>query len=195
MDGAITESLYVYIEQGLHFISKATNNETLNILEIGFGTGLNCYLTKLNQGNKIINYTALEPNILPNEIIESLNYTSLLSKEEQFFAFIHNSDSINRKVKYSNSFHFILNDSTFENFHTTAKFDLIYFDGFDLRKDSNIWSHYNIRKVYNLLNRNGIMITYASNRLLKETLHEANFEIQILPGAINKREMIRAIKY
>ena len=30
---------------------------------------------------------------------------------------------------------------------------------------------------------------------VKDLLLKANFHIQVLPGAINKREMIRAIKY
>ncbi len=119
----------------------------------------------------------------------------MLSEEEQFFTFIHNSENINRKVNYNNSFQFLLLESYLEIFKSEEKFDLIYFDGFDLRKDRNIWSNNNIQKIYNLLNINGVMVTYASTKLLKDLLFKANFHIQVLPGAINKREMIRAIKY
>ena len=47
-NGAITEAIHVFIRNGLHFHPK----QNLNILEIGFGTGLNTLLTLENLGNK-----------------------------------------------------------------------------------------------------------------------------------------------
>src|SRR6056297_521731 len=122
MDGAISESIYVYIKQGLSYLINK-HLKSINILEIGFGTGLNCYLSKLNQENAKINYVALEPNILPNDIVISLNYTNLIQEEEQFFTSIHNSKNLNKKVKYNNSFQFLLKEIDFENFNTEEKFD------------------------------------------------------------------------
>lgn len=44
--GALQESLHVFIEMGLNYHVKHNENlQKLNILEIGFGTGLNCILT------------------------------------------------------------------------------------------------------------------------------------------------------
>jgi tRNA U34 5-methylaminomethyl-2-thiouridine-forming methyltransferase MnmC len=49
MGGEISESNYVYIKNGLLKKLKDSNKvKSINILEVGFGTGLNCYLTRLN---------------------------------------------------------------------------------------------------------------------------------------------------
>ncbi len=42
LHGAITESQYVFIQQG--FEPTKTQNTTIDILEVGFGTGLNAIL-------------------------------------------------------------------------------------------------------------------------------------------------------
>jgi tRNA U34 5-methylaminomethyl-2-thiouridine-forming methyltransferase MnmC len=57
-NGAISESQHVFIENGLSLIDK---NE-LNILEIGFGTGLNALLTLqfAVENKKKINYFTIE---------------------------------------------------------------------------------------------------------------------------------------
>ena len=54
--GAIQEAQHVYIKNGLRFAFEHVN-EDLNILEIGLGTGLNCFLTFINslkQDKKIL---------------------------------------------------------------------------------------------------------------------------------------------
>jgi tRNA U34 5-methylaminomethyl-2-thiouridine-forming methyltransferase MnmC len=45
--GAIQESMHVFIQSGLHFIQK----KEITIFEMGFGTGLNAFLTYL-EGKK-----------------------------------------------------------------------------------------------------------------------------------------------
>ncbi len=43
--GALQESLHIFIKAGLHFIAE--KNSKISILEVGFGTGLNAWLTAL----------------------------------------------------------------------------------------------------------------------------------------------------
>ena len=45
--GAIQESQHVFIKTGLHHFLNLHKPSTLHILEIGFGTGLNAYMTAL----------------------------------------------------------------------------------------------------------------------------------------------------
>ena len=54
--GAIAEAMHVFIKNGLQSHPK----QKLNILEIGFGTGLNALLTFENTEGKQINYITLE---------------------------------------------------------------------------------------------------------------------------------------
>ena len=43
LNGALTESEYVYIDKGFSFQQK----KKLTVFEVGFGTGLNCLLTAI----------------------------------------------------------------------------------------------------------------------------------------------------
>ena len=43
--GALQESLHVFIRAGLHYVKDIFPEEPLQVLEIGFGTGLNALLT------------------------------------------------------------------------------------------------------------------------------------------------------
>ncbi|NMD00931.1 MAG: hypothetical protein GYA62_14600 [Bacteroidales bacterium] len=66
--GARSESEYVFIEQGL---KKFLDVSEINILEIGFGTGMNTLLTLLNKPiEQKIYYEAIELFPLQQELVE-----------------------------------------------------------------------------------------------------------------------------
>jgi tRNA U34 5-methylaminomethyl-2-thiouridine-forming methyltransferase MnmC len=72
--GAIAESRHIFINAGLNFVRQSSSS--INILEIGFGTGLNALLTfneTIYQKLKI-DYTAIELYPLSEEIYSKLNY-------------------------------------------------------------------------------------------------------------------------
>ena len=72
--GAINESKHVFIDAGLKHRQSLNSNPNINILEIGFGTGLNTLLTALNCGTSTIYYTSIESRPLPKNIWGKLNY-------------------------------------------------------------------------------------------------------------------------
>ena len=68
--GALTESEHIFIRMGLeHHPSPAPR-----VLEIGFGTGLNAFLTFLyaDKTQRLVHYTTLERYPVPSELIEQL---------------------------------------------------------------------------------------------------------------------------
>ena len=73
--GAIQEAQLVYIENGLRFVFQK-NIEQIHILEIGFGTGLNCFMTFIEseKNQKKIFYTGVEGFPLQEDEWSSLNY-------------------------------------------------------------------------------------------------------------------------
>ncbi len=88
VNGAIQESEHVFIEAGLKQIKK----ENLSVLEIGFGTGLNAFLTIIEgqKLNKTVSYSALELYPVSETIIKNLNYPGLISGENQkLFSLLH----------------------------------------------------------------------------------------------------------
>ena len=86
--GAIQEAYHVFIKHGLHhFISSEGVSESyktvseVSILEIGFGTGLNTFITLL-ETEKLksnIDYTGVEGYPVLADEINALNYTQTLN--------------------------------------------------------------------------------------------------------------------
>lgn len=77
--GAIQEARHVFIKNGLSLL----NDKSVSILEIGFGTGLNAFITFLEaqKSNQIIRYVGVEAFPVETEIIDQLNYVSELEAD------------------------------------------------------------------------------------------------------------------
>jgi len=193
--GALQEAVHVFIENGLKkSISDFNINKRLNILEVGFGTGLNCYLSLQyaisNKQN--ISYTGVESSPLELDVIHQLDYK--LSKEEKvLFKKLHLSNW-GDSVHISPYFKFFKQNIKFQNFVSKSKFDVIYFDAFGPRVENFLW-HINIfNQCFQLLNNNGSFVTYCAKGQVRRDLISSGFEVERLPGPPGKREMLRAIK-
>ena len=62
--GSISEAMHVFIKNGLNHHT----HKNINILEIGFGTGLNALLTIQQNNKEYIHYITLEPFPISEEI-------------------------------------------------------------------------------------------------------------------------------
>ena len=187
-NGAIQESLHVFILNGLNHFS---NHQSIKILEVGMGTGLNVILTYLNSNNIKIEYHALEPYPLKNSIISNLNYGDLL-KSNKIFKKIHNC-SFNEIVSLSSKFNFIKHEIEFLNFNIEG-FDLIYYDAFSPRAQAEMWDIENFFKAFGLLNNDGVLTTYCSKGSVKRDLKTVGFNVISPKGPFGKREITNAIK-
>ena len=195
LHGAINESKHVFIESGLcRFIPS---KKRLSILEIGFGTGLNAYLTLLKQQelNFKIKYTALELYPISLQEAAALNYPLLLNKvPDSLFEKLH-ACAWNQKMKeiiVGFEFEKIENDLLLQTF--SKEFDLIYFDAFSPSKQPEMWSKNVFNKLFDCLKKGAALITYCAKGEVKRTLRTAGFDVIGLPGPIGKREITLAIK-
>lgn len=207
-NGAIQESLWVFIDKGLNYL-KEQNYTSIKILEIGFGTGLNAILAyEFAQKNKIeIEYISLEPFPVPLEIAEKLNYADFLEEESKsIFNQLHQV-SWEEMHKISEYFSvqkvesiledFILNGNNFENQSENSSkkyFDCTFYDAFAPSKQAEVWQLSNIQKVFNLTKENGVLVTYCAQGQFKRDLKTAGWKVESLDGAPPKREMTRANK-
>jgi len=192
--GAIQESKHIFINDGLNFLNKSE----INILEIGFGTGLNAYLSLLESINKEYNifYTAIEKYPLSLDLIKQLNYPQQLKttlKQMQLFTQLHKvgwgayqKTTKNFKIKKINV--------SLANFKATEQFNLIYFDAFSPQVQPEMWSNKVFKKMYSCLVNDGILLTYCAKGSVKRTLKEVGFTIENIPGPPGKREITRAFK-
>ncbi|MFA6705143.1 MAG: SAM-dependent methyltransferase, partial [Bacteroidales bacterium] len=134
--GAIAESVHIFIDAGLRNVEK---HSLINILEIGFGTGLNALLTCefAIKEKQSIYYQTIEKYPLSQQIISQLNYGKLLSLEEEFLK-IH-SVSWNENAEINNLFSIHKIDKPAENLNYKANFfDIIYFDAFAPQFEENL---------------------------------------------------------
>lgn len=186
--GAIQESMHVFIENGL----KSINKKNIKILEFGFGTGLNALMTLINSKEKQIEYAGVEKFPLDIPLLNQLNYAK--NKEEHaLFEKIHSVDW-NKKAVITDDFSLEKIKSDFINFQSNEKFDIIYFDAFAPRVQPELWTKEVFEKVFSLLSKGGILVTYCAKGAVKRTLKEVGFEVIKLPGPPGKREMTKAVK-
>ncbi len=194
-NGAINESQIVFIEAGLKPLLKK-NPDELNILEIGFGTGLNTFLTLKeieNRKTTLIKYVGVEAFPVSYDIASQLNYPDLLKFETKHFLKLHECEW-NREIHIRS--YFILNKifADFKNFTVPEKFDLVYFDAFSPATQPELWEQPMLKKIYDLMNANGVLTTYCAKGAFKRTLKAIGFTIESLPGPLGKREITRATK-
>ena len=135
--GAIQEAMHVFINAGLNHINKSK----VSILEIGFGTGLNAYLTLLEAKDKLISYTSLEAFPLNNSIVEKLNYTDELDLDDESIKLFNKIHSAEWESYQKITPGFNLNKVKIElkDYNKTEKFDIIYFDAFGPRVQPKMW--------------------------------------------------------
>ena len=192
--GAIQESLHVFIRSGLKF--KTELNE-INVLEVGFGTGLNALLSFIDseETNRKIKYTTLEAYPLKWDLLSKLNHNDLIFNGKYYDKYkkMHNYDwesfyelSPFFTIKKQNV---KVQDVLFDN-----EFDVIYFDAFAPRVQPELWTKKIFNSMYKGLKPGGILVTYCAKGSVKRALKYVGFELQSIPGPPGKREMSRAIK-
>jgi len=191
--GAIQEAYHVFIKSGLSLFEK----KSVSILEIGFGTGLNAFITYL-EAKKIsqnIDYVGVEAYPVQEEEALQMNYVSELnaSDEKDVFEKMH---QISWEDKHAISNHFSLTKRKqfFQDITDVDSFDLIYFDAFGFRVQPELWSLEIFQKMYAALKKEGVLVTYACRGSIKRAMIECGFKVEKLPGAPGKREMLRGTK-
>lgn len=195
--GAVQESRHVFIKQGLEYFSEIhPQKRDLRILEIGFGTGLNAFLSEKWSTEVGINiyYQSLEKFPLDRDLYEALNYASEPAAKSLFFS-LHTApwDSIQRISPT-----FILEKRRVDLLSTNSLpaswFDIVFYDAFAPSKQPALWSLDILKKTTDSLCADGVWVTYCAKGQLKRDLKALHLEVQSLPGPPGKREMLRAVK-
>jgi len=193
--GAIKEAYHVFIEMGLNFLDISDTQETIHVLEMGFGTGLNAYITSI-ESKKIphrIIYTGVEAYPISIQIVEQLNYPEELSESKDVFFKMHDSPW-EEEITISDRFKLIKNKRTFEDIDFINQFHLIYFDAFGARVQPELWTEDIFQKMFKALKNQGVLVTYSAKGSVRRAMINVGFKVERLPGPPGKREMLRAVK-
>jgi tRNA U34 5-methylaminomethyl-2-thiouridine-forming methyltransferase MnmC len=194
--GALQESRHVFLDSGLlHFLSE-TEVKDISILEVGFGTGLNFLLSADYCASNLINlnYTGIEAYPLSSEMISQTGYEEYVSAL-LWDSFISGySDSLKGVVKINQYCQLQTVDCKLEDFDSNKQYDVIYFDAFASANQPEMWDEKAIDHTIRFLKPGGVFVTYAITGNLKRTLKSLGLKVEKAPGALGKREMLRALK-
>ena len=190
--GAVQEALHVFISKGLKEFEKS--KRPINILEVGFGTGLNALLTCLNTASEV-NYIGLEAAPLPIEILDSLNYDTTLVEDnsQEIFKNIH---SVPWEVGCSITSLFSIKkvETTIQDFEIIQPIDLVYYDAFGPNSQAEMWDISIFEKIYKAMSSSGVFVTYCAKGQVRRDLESVGFVMERLEGPPGKREMLRGRK-
>lgn len=183
--GAKTESERVFIELGLTY-ALGTFQNPVNILEIGFGTGLNAFLTlsESEETKREINYLGVEAYPLSEDEYGKLPETHQALHRLEWGVW----------HTFNPYFNVLKQKTTLDEFDSKTPFHLIYFDAFSPEAQPELWTEEVFKKMYALLVPNGILTTYCSKSSVQKNVKAAGFYVEKHKGPPHKREVIRAIK-
>ncbi|MES2518452.1 MAG: tRNA (5-methylaminomethyl-2-thiouridine)(34)-methyltransferase MnmD [Bacteroidota bacterium] len=189
--GAMAETQLVYIELGL--LAKAQKIKEINVLEIGFGTGLNALVTILEaqKHNLKIHYTTLEPFPISEEDVILLNYQDEL--HSQLLKNLHQT-KWGEQVEINPHFTLRKIKTTLQDFSTDTLFDVVYYDAFAPSSQPELWTEDIFKKVASITQKGGFLTTYCSKTVVRKAMQVAGFTVEKHQGMWGKREVVRAIK-
>jgi tRNA U34 5-methylaminomethyl-2-thiouridine-forming methyltransferase MnmC len=190
--GALQESRHVFIEAGLR--ARSLDLQSVHILEIGLGTGLNALLTAqfASEQGLQIHYTAIEAYpLLPKEL-EGLNYVQLIGGNAgALWSGIHGA-TWEAWARVMDEFQLRKCKGLIEEIEAEAAFDLIYFDAFAPEKQPELWTEEIFGRMLRSLRPGGMLVTYCAKGAVRRAMLAAGFQVERLQGPPGKREMLRA---
>jgi len=192
--GAVQESMYVFIGAGL----RNCAGPSLNLFEMGFGTGLNAYLTALEtiRTNKYVRYFTVEKYPLSQVTWSKLNYPYIVPNgNAKLFQIIHEAEWDNEVIINDHfSIYKIHSDLKDIDYSLLPLFDLIYFDAFSPEKQHELWE----TDVFAQLANHGAplakLVTYCAKGSVRRSLSDAGFMVSRIPGPPGKREIVSCTK-
>ena len=190
--GAVQESQHIFIEAGL----KECKKSEVNVLEVGFGTGLNVFLTmqEAEKMGKKIRFTTLELYPVPIDTALKLNYATELAPDFKLcFEKMHTSPW-NKEVQISPFFKLYKSKADFTKIVFSEEYDVIYFDAFSPEKQPEMWTAEQFEKLYKCCNFEGVLTTYCAKGDVRRAMQSAGFKVERLPGPPGKREILRGMK-
>ena len=192
--GAMTESQHVFIENG--YLEACKMFDQIRLFEVGFGTGLNALLTmqKANALQQFTEYHSIELYPLSRALMQKFNQHKEGDFNFEAMRSLHDRPW-NKSFKMSPYFQLKKTQANLLNYNLSERYNLIYFDAFSPDKQEDMWSVDVFERLYNALEKGGILTTYCVKGIIKRRLKEIGFTIEKLKGPERgKREMLRAIK-
>ncbi|NVK49496.1 MAG: tRNA (5-methylaminomethyl-2-thiouridine)(34)-methyltransferase MnmD [Cyclobacteriaceae bacterium] len=196
--GAYRESLHVFMIYGLDsWVAMNPKKYPIRIFEVGFGTGLNAWLTLVwaEQYQIPVLYHTIEPFPLEKEIYSQLNFihqNDAIWHYHRYFEALHETPW-NEGGPISEYFNFKKDKVSLQEAQLYPS-DVVFFDAFAPSKQPELWEKDMLEKVVDSMRPGALFTTYSAKGQLKRDLKELGLEVETPPGPPGKKEMTRAWK-
>lgn len=195
-NGAVAESRYVFFEMsGLKEALEA--HDTIEILEIGFGTGLNLlllldYFLQLDAKTQIT-YHTVEAYPMDPETARQLNYGDHIAHPRLMPDIASMFEGL---VEGVNLFEPVpgvqvrLFNGTFGEFRPDGlSADFIFHDPFSPEANPELWTGKVFEKIRSFSAPDAVLTTYGAASAARGAMASAGWKVARAPGALGKREM------
>ncbi|SHG19167.1 tRNA U34 5-methylaminomethyl-2-thiouridine-forming methyltransferase MnmC [Fodinibius roseus] len=195
-NGAVAESRYVFFEQN-GLAAELGKADSLTILEVGFGTGLNLmllldeYLTQ--HATAEIDYYSVEAFPLDPETAADFNFGKHLDRPESLHLVTDLFQNLSRGMNHVDLLDTLrvhLFCGLFDNFnpdHVHA--DYIFHDAFSPDVNGELWTGDVFKKIKRFSADNVILSTYCAASKARGAMAWAGWKVARCRGALGKREM------
>ena len=193
-NGAWQESQHIFVGLGLHYLAQ--KHDSLSVLEMGYGTGLNALLAWIysQENNVKVNYTGIEKYPVSAEEFEQLSKASTDNAHQSMNDRLFGCEW-GRSVKLNDRFCLHKREEDMLDYEVELeRYNLVYMDAFDPELQPELWSVSQFQKIYNSIKTGGVLTTYSVKGWVKRNLKQVGFKIEKHPGPPGKREVLRAIK-
>lgn len=169
-----------------------------NVLETGFGVGLNflCAFKRFKNSDKFLNFVSIEKTPIARDDLAKIyaNFNDLVDVSGELLdaypPLIRGFHRLNLTPNVTLTLCFGDVDEVLDELSFIA--DAVFMDGFAPAKNESMWSEQVCAKIANLCAPGATICTYSASGALKRALQNSGFEVNLLKGYGKKREMLRA---
>lgn len=189
--GALQESQHVFIKNGLDTLVSSTA-ETIRILEIGFGTGLNALLSWqwAKENDRSVEYTGVEAFPVNPDTLKDFQY--LMPETSNQFQELHGASW--NESHTNEGFKFTKLHGKWPEIQVGEGFDIVFFDAFSPNDQPELWNEHSLLACNSALKVGGVWVTYCAKGEVRRNIESFGFTVKRLPGPPFKRHMLHATK-
>ncbi len=197
--GALAETEHVYVQNG-GVASRLAAQLPTSVLEVGLGSGLAFLWTaeRALRDNTPLLYVALEQVVAPGAVVRQLDFARYGIRVELIEAFCGLLDAANEEsilcLTISNvTLRIVIGDAANSTTTDLPSCDAIYFDPYSPTSNPAMWTTAVFRALRKTLAGDGRLVSYCVNRRVRDSLIEAGFKVDRVPGPPGgKREVLVA---